>query len=441
MKRYITYVFAFLLCLEEATAQDNMQVQFAYRGSVAAAKYLPSTQLMTDHKFEGSLQYSVWVANTSLSYATIRKIYTQNRLSRQEVNDIVDNLEEDNRFGVGQDFLVLGFGLKTNIRKKPFVWSFTVSDRLNANSHIPKEFVQLVWQGNKQFEGETLNLSNTSVIGLYFREFSLGVASDLAKWGEWNFRGGMRLNYYQGISGIDQSHKQSFFTTEVGAERIIMDYDFEFYHTGLEEFNLFNINGHGFGMNLGTSFSYKDKLNLDLGITDIGFIQFNKDVTRVEGKNDFTFSGFDETAIIDPTAFLDSLEAIFTPLKDSLGNNSFRMPIGTRLSFMASWMFGKATKNNGPRQLSFYYTQGFSENPGVTTNPMFTLALHRRILKHMVIGLSTSYGGFGAFALGGLVGAQFKNFRFSVQSDNFTGLILQDTATGGGGGFIFQYLF
>ena len=441
MIRYITYIFAFLICFPEASGQDNMQVQFAYRGSVAAAKYLPSTQILLDQKFEGSFQYSAWVANSSLSYATLRKIYTQNRITREEVNEIVDNLKPNNRFGVGQDFMVFGFGFKTNIKKQPFVWSFTVSDRLNANTQVPKEFVQLVWQGNKQFEGETLNLSNTSVIGLYFREFSLGVASDLAKWGNWNFRGGMRLNYYQGISGIDQSHKQSFFTTEVGAERIIMDYDFEFAHAGIDDFNFFNIKGHGFGLNLGTSFSYKDILNFDLGVTDIGFIQFNNDVIRVEAQNEYTFSGFDEAALLDPTAFLDSLEAIFTPIKDSLGNNSFRMPVGTRFSFMTTWAFGKSNENNGQRQLSFYYTQGFSENPGVTTNPMFTLALHRRVLKHLVLGISTSYGGFGGFAVGGLVGVQFKHFRFSVQSDNFTGLIFQDTATGGGGGFIFQILF
>jgi hypothetical protein len=371
----------------------------------------------------------------------MRKIHTQNSITRQEVNEIVADLQPDNQFGVGQDFLVLGFGFKTNIRKHPFVWGFTVADRLNANVQVPKEFVQLVWQGNKQFEGETLDLSNTNIIGLYFREFSLGVASDLAKWGDWNFRGGMRLNYYQGISGIDQSHKESFFTTEVGAERIILDYDIEYFHTGIEDFNFFNVKGHGLGVNLGTSFSYKDILNFDVGVTDIGFIQFNNDVIRVDAKNEYAFSGFDEAAIINPTAFLDSLEAIFTPVIDSLGNNSFRMPIGTRLSFMTSWVFGRTNKNSGPRTLSFYYTQGFSENPGVTTNPMFTLALHRRVLKHLLLGVSASYGGFGGFAVGGLVGIHYKHFRFSVQSDNFTGLIFQDTATGGGGGFIFQLLF
>ena len=63
------------------------------------------------------------------------------------------------------------------------------------------------------------------------------------------------------------------------------------------------------------------------------------------------------------------------------------------------------------------------------------------MFRHFDIGLSTSWGGFNNFAVGGLLGMHFKNIRFSFQSDDFTGFVAPDKTTGAGGGFIFQVLF
>jgi len=213
--RLIVCYIAFTIISVHVWSQDNLQIQFGYRGTVAAARFLPSTQLLDGYKFEASLQYSTWVANQSLTYGAIRKIYKQNRLTRQEVNEIIDQLDTDNHFGVGQDFMVFGFGLNTKIKQHPVVSSFTIYDRLNVNAFVPKSLVQVAWQGNKQFEGQILDHSNTQVVGLYFREYSLGFATQIATWTNWKLRGGLRLSYYQGLSGIDNSKSQFFFQERV----------------------------------------------------------------------------------------------------------------------------------------------------------------------------------------------------------------------------------
>jgi hypothetical protein len=441
MKRLLINIVFLFTPILNGFSQDNVQIQFGYRGSVAAAKLLPSTHMLKKDKYEFSLQYSFWLANKSITYGSIRKVYKQNYLTREDVNQIVNDLDEDNKIGVGQDFMVFGLGYKSIIKERPVLWSFTISDRLNANTFIPKSLVQLAWQGNKQFEGETLDLSNTYLVGLYFREFSLGIASELAKWDNWRLRGGIRFNYYQGLSGVARKQNKFYFTTAVGAEYINMDYDFEYQYTGVDDFNFFDTRGHGFGLNLGASFSYKDDLNFDIGVSDIGSIKFTKKIYKVGTKNTFQFKGLGLEEVLNPTAFLDSLEQVFTPEIDSLGENSFSMPIGTRFSFMTSWVFGRTTKINGPKTLSLLYTQGFSEHPGVTVNPKFTVGIHRPVYRHLLIGASASWGGFNNFALGGILGVHFKHFRFSAQSDDFTGLLFPDYGTGGGGGFVFQLLF
>jgi len=116
------------------------------------------------------------------------------------------------------------------------------------------------------------------------------------------------------------------------------------------------------------------------------------------------------------------------------------MPIGVKFSFMASWEFGETTRQHGPKTLFLFYRQGFSEIPGGTLKPKFSLAIHRPMFRHLHFGISTSWGGFKDFSLGALLGLQFKHFRFGAHSDDLTGLIFPEKATGAGGGFIFQVL-
>ena len=441
MRKCLIYTILMTMGFIGAFAQDNLHLQFQYRGSVAGAQYLPSTQTLPEHKVETSFQYSAYVANKSITYQSIRDIQTQNSLTTQEVDEIINQLDDDNKIGVGQNFLVFGFGLKTKIKGHPFAWSFTISDRLNANLHIPKKLVQLVWQGNKQFEGETLDLSKTSISGVYFREFSMGMATQVKEWNNWTCRGGMRLNYYMGLSGITNPTQKFLFTTAVEADYIEMDYNFHYLYTGIEDFNLFNPKGHGIGLNLGTTFSYKEKLHFDLGITDIGSIKFSKNITGIGDENTIHFKGLGLDELINPTAFLDSLEVLFTPEIDSLGQKSFNVPVGTRLSFMTSWFFGKTLLSHRQQALYFFYSQGFSEQASSTIQPKLTLAYHRPLFWHIDLGISSSWGGFNDFAIGAMVGMHFKHFNLSVQSDDLTGFILPDQATGAGLGVLFQVLF
>jgi hypothetical protein len=157
--------------------------------------------------------------------------------------------------------------------------------------------------------------------------------------------------------------------------------------------------------------------------------------------NEFQFHGLGLDELINPQAYLDSLERIFTPKIDSLGDYSFEVPVGMRFSLMTSWIFGKELKRRGPMTLSLLYTQGFSEQPGSTLSPEFSLIFHTRILRHLVLGTNVTLGGFNNVAVGVQAGLHFKTFRFSLYSDNFTGFIFPDQATGAAGGFMFQYYF
>lgn len=63
------------------------------------------------------------------------------------------------------------------------------------------------------------------------------------------------------------------------------------------------------------------------------------------------------------------------------------------------------------------------------------------MLRYGMFGLNVSLGGFNNIAVGAQLGMHFKNFRFSLHSDNLTGFIFPNTATGGAAGLMMQILF
>ncbi len=170
-------------------------------------------------------------------------------------------------------------------------------------------------------------------------------------------------------------------------------------------------------------------------------IKYNRLVNYLADVTTFHFTGLGLSELVNPYVFLDSLESIFTPEVDTLGNNSFKVPVGIRLSFMASWIFGKQIQNHEPMTLSMLYTQGFSEQSGSILTPEFTLAFHSIIFCYFTMGMNVTLGGFNNFAVGGQIGMHFKNFRYSLYTDNITGFIFPNQATGAAGGFMFQFLF
>jgi len=440
MTKHAFFIILLFIIISKGNAQSNLHTLVGYRGSVAAAKLLPSTHQLTDFKFEVNVNYNIWVGNKSITYGSLMDIYRSSSLTTQGVKNIISELDYENRIGAGQNFLVVGLGLRTKIKEHPITWNFTISERINTNILIPRTLFELVWLGNKPFEGQTVDISNTSMAGIYYRDYSLGFATSLAEWGDWKSGVGLHLSYLQGLAGVTNSKSQMFFTTAPGAEYLDFEYDLDYSFVGIGDFNLFKTRGNGFGMGLGTTFSYKDVLHFDLALTDIGKIKYDHLVNYLVDDTTFHYTGLGLAELVNPDAFMDSLQNIFTPEVDTLGNKAFKVPVGMRLSFMTSWVFGEGHKNHGPATLSLLYSQGFSEQPGSTISPEFSLMIHRRMFRYYTFGLNVSLGGFNKLAVGAQVGAHFRKFRFSLYSDNLTGFIFPNSATGAAAGVMMQFL-
>lgn len=436
MRKYLSILF-FCLLANLTFGQDNLQVQFGYKGSISGARYLPATHYLDSSKFDINLSYSLWAANSSLTYSSMQTIVNNNRITNEEINGFIDEMDEENKVSFGQDFLILGLGFKHNMLGKPIMWNFSISDRFLANTIYPQALPQLIWQGNKQFEGETVDLSSTFMTGLYFREFVVGFNRAFIQKENHVLKGALRVKYLLGIAGLDLDHSDIAFTTFEDGDSILLDYNLAYNHSGLANFNLFEAKGHGYGIDMGLSYNYKDRWSFDMGLVDFGEIFFDKETTSLDNDAYIKFTGFNEYSLENTTVFFDSIAALMEPHIGS--GQKFSTRLGAKFSLMVSYKVKRSTLISSHKELHFSYRQGLSEAPGTTRTPKVSLAFSNVMFRYIDAGMNVSWGGFKKYSVGALIGLRLKHFQLGIYSDDFTGFVAPDKATGAGLGVFLRW--
>ena len=149
-----------------------------------------------------------------------------------------------------------------------------------------------------------------------------------------------------GISFLNGNHHLSYiirngnlYTAPFGSS-INLDYNINTFMTDTSNFSLFTNNGNGIAFDIGLNFNFQNK-NIDLSITDLGFIMWNTSSNTFFTDSSFNFQGIEIENIFD---FNDSiLEA--NNLTDDIPeskNNSFKSYIPAILHLSVSGQ----TQNN-----------------------------------------------------------------------------------------------
>lgn len=425
-----------LLISITANAQENLQVLFGYEGAVSATSYMPSIQKMDSSHIELNISYDFLVGNSSITYGSLLSIYNKKSLTKADVNSIIDEMDDENRIGLNQDFVVFALGIKHNLFKKPLYWNFTVSDRMSLNIFYDKELPQLLWQGNKQFLGQTVDLSNTYLSGIYFRDYAIGLKRNIFSSDKLDISAAFRFNYYQGIAGLSMEHSNITFETSEDANYVDLNYDLEYRHTGISNFNLFESKGEGYGADIGASLEYNKRLSFHASVIDWGSITFSENTITNKNNMTLNFGGLDNEGVENPTAYADSLIA---PISSTIeGNDSFKKNIGTKLLLMASYKIKGSNFISSNKVIHAYYRQNISKSVDGVNKPMVALGFNNTMLRMFNVGFNSAWTSDDRVVFGGLLGVTFNHFDISVYSNDFTGYISPNGAKGAGFGFLLK---
>ena len=212
---------------------------------------------------------------------------------------------------------------------------FSVADRNLLNAKITNDFLRLTLEGNNNYQDKTLDFSNTNIRAERFQQYKITYAKEIKN-----------MQIKSGISFLNGNHHLSYiirrgdlYTAPFGSS-VNLDYNINAFMTDTSNFSLFTNNGNGIAFDIGLNFNFQNK-NIDLSITDLGFIMWNTSSNTFFTDSSFNFQGIEIDNIFD---FNDSILEANNLIDDipQSKNNSFKSYIPAILHLSVSGQ----TQNN-----------------------------------------------------------------------------------------------
>lgn len=280
--------------------------------------------------------------------------------------DLIGNnpdLDDKNyiNLGVAFDLLSVRFRTGTNM-----FWSLNISDRTNYSFRYPKEFAQLVTDGNEQFVGKPLDLSTLAMNTVYYRELGVGFlhTGEKMNWfvkpkllfGMANITTDVKsIDYFVEKNELEEDsvvYRQTAFID--GAVRTSgVDTTGDKYSNGSSYFDTKNL---GFSIDFGATYKVNENLELTASVLDLGFIRWRNEVVNYNFDGDTSYIGIDLSDELD-----DSDQEVGSDL-DSIGENfrfrksneKYSTMLNYKVNISGRYKFAKRTYANLLLQFNNY---------------------------------------------------------------------------------------
>lgn len=424
-------------------AQFNAPVLYNSHFSSQKARFQPAYLGEDMNVFELSMVGNhFFLGNSAVSYGQITEFWNSETVGKDQINELVDGLKENNLFGVGFESNPISLSLKIKQDEKEF---FTLGAGINIRAggsfNLSKNFLSLIWKGNKQFRDKKVNLGpfglngilNKSIYLAYAMPLPVSLADDL------KIKPGVRLRYIMSSGGIYTSGGDlEMYTHPEGRYlKFIPDYKVSWAIPG-ESAQLLQNMGKGYGIDIGTRVSYDEKIVASVSVADIGSVKYTRNTKTYQKNKSYVFDGIgvDIVNTVKSDQFQMEGDTIAALLKPEVGKEPFTMPLGTKMILDGEYRFGrsitmdKKEKEFFRNHIFFTYIQGFSNLPFNSKRPFFSAGFSRSFGTTLNLGGMASYGGYNKFSMGGFLSVKLAFFRLGLGSGNLLPLLIKDMGTG-----------
>jgi len=256
---------------------------------------------------------------------------------------------------------LLGMGFKAG---KDLYISLDVTERILGNFALPKDLFVLALKGNNDFLGKTIDLTGLDARLQYFHEFGMGISKNIGS----KLRIGVRGKLLFGIANASLNNKSLGLTVNndytwdfnadmsasvSGPVKVYMSKTNKIDSVVLDQEKIkkpaffMNTGNMGLGLDLGAVYRLTEKINVSASITDLGFINWKKDITNLQASSTFKFNGFNITDVANGTKTMDQLaQDMVDSLKNSFtiknDNQGFRTYLPLNVSVGGSFNLTKS---------------------------------------------------------------------------------------------------
>lgn len=354
---------------------------------------------------------------------------------------MLNKLNKRNFLSLDYQHEILAFGF----RSKKDYFSFNITEKVGARMGYSRDLMRLLVDGNDYFlqqgiaQGEDVpaNLDGLTLDAIHYREFGFGYSR---QWTD-QLSAGVRAKALQGMGNVDFRRSNLSLITQPNNYELLLqanmlintslpialqpidslgNADFE-----LEEEDLINYitstSNMGFALDLGAHYKINDKFSVALSITDLGFINWKRDVENFGMKGEFEFQGIDFNDLFGSDndnqfdQVLDSIQEIFDIEETML---AYRSLMPAKLFVSASF---------APTRMHRFAVLGRAEYFAQTLHPSFGLSYNFQplswfgtSLSYSVINMNYNNVGFG-FHL------NLGPLQFYTVVDNFFGALRPHT--------------
>jgi hypothetical protein len=213
--------------------------------------------------------YSSYFANSNIiTNSFIHTVINNGYINDGLKNEVISRIKQTGRFGYK---LKYGAGYNTNTLIKGFrlYGNLCITDHLFTN--LNKNALKLAFNGNKQFEGQTVQLAPLGYTYLSYEKLTLGAAKTISSL-PLEISGGIAL-----LKGSDYHNiqiKQGALYTGSDGDIITLDAKAGAYFTNGGR-TLTNWHGTGTSIHFGADYRFGSNGNISLHVNDIGAIWWN----------------------------------------------------------------------------------------------------------------------------------------------------------------------
>ena len=251
-----------------------------------------------------------------------------------DLDKLYSNLKEKNY--ITQAAQVDAFRISLKVSPRIYL-TYNSTAKIYNRQMLPKDLVGIFIKGNAPFIGSSATLAPEAE-SMALVEHALGGAYTVNK----DLVIGARIKWYKGIVN-GTTHTSTFnLTVDEANYALTLEGEMDVRTSGIhggDDFDFENdyrnyLKNNGFGIDLGATYRFFDRINVSLSITDLGYIKWTNDTYGYildPDKARYTFSGIDLNEVLNGnddylSGVSDSLENYFKPEEKTIGSYSTTMP-------------------------------------------------------------------------------------------------------------------
>lgn len=267
---------------------------------------------------------------------------------KYNVDKFLAKIKERNFIELESIIQLLGIGF--SVGRDGYV-SLDINERIDGNFVLPGDLFKLALKGNEVFAGSRIDLSSLRADVKAYHEIGLGYSRNITD----RFRVGVKGKLLFGIASAAINNKSLGITVNddyshvfdanlgvniSGPVDVYMDSNHNIDSivvddSRLKNFDFFSgMKNVGLGLDIGATYDLTDRVVVSASITDLGFIRWKKDITRLSADNQFTFNGLDMVDFFNGSKTIDEIgKEMVDSLKKAFVITNSNSPFTTFLPF------------------------------------------------------------------------------------------------------------